>query len=469
MIAKITPFLAFLLCCSTLSLQATHNRGGEIEYRQIGPKELEASVITYTKVSSQPADRDSIVICWGDGICELIPRVNGPDLNGDGYPDGEIIAPDVKMSIYTDTHQYEDFGYYVLSMTDPNRNGGILNINFPNSDQVKFHVESGAFLMEEDPMNNHSPVLLEPQVGVGIVGQPFIHVPNAFDIDDDSVAYALAIPLQDRGVQVPNYFWPSQFGSGPGNQLSIDPETGVLIWDRPQRPGEYSIAIVIRSYRNGEVVDIVLRDMQILIEEAAHLLPAINLTETEEGIIDVAVGDTVRVEAAAGSPMGQMLELTASCGLLEGDFYASTATFTAANILDEVLGTFTWIVRDEHLRRQPYQVAFRARDEFGETGAVNFKILRYRVFGVVPVEGPVPPRAELEVFPNPTSGRVQVILQEASLPAPYRLYHANGQLAASGQFRKGQEALDFSALPAGMYLLCVGDVARQEAAKIIYR
>ena len=53
MIAKITPFLAFLLCCSTLSLQATHNRGGEIEYRQIGPKELEASVITYTKVSSQ--------------------------------------------------------------------------------------------------------------------------------------------------------------------------------------------------------------------------------------------------------------------------------------------------------------------------------------------------------------------------------------------------------------------------------
>ena len=56
MIAKITPFLAFLLCCSTLSLQATHNRGGEIEYRQIGPKELEASVITYTKVSSQPAD-----------------------------------------------------------------------------------------------------------------------------------------------------------------------------------------------------------------------------------------------------------------------------------------------------------------------------------------------------------------------------------------------------------------------------
>lgn len=110
MTTRLTPFFAFLFCCSALSLQATHNRSGEIEYRQVGPKELEASVITYTNANTGPADRDTVTICWGDGACERIARVNGPDINGNGVPDGEIVAPNVKMNIYTYTHQYEDFG-----------------------------------------------------------------------------------------------------------------------------------------------------------------------------------------------------------------------------------------------------------------------------------------------------------------------------------------------------------------------
>ncbi|MCB9286804.1 MAG: T9SS type A sorting domain-containing protein [Lewinellaceae bacterium] len=469
MITRITPFLSLFLFCFSLSLHATHNRSGEIEYRQVGPKELEASVITYTRASSLPADRDTVTICWGDGICERIARVNGPDLNGNGVPDGEIIAPNVKMNIYTYTHQYEEGGAYVLTMTDPNRNGGILNINFPNSDQVKFHIESSVILSENDPMNNHSPVLQEPPVGIGIVGEPFIHVPNAFDIDDDSVAYALAVPLQERGVEVPNYVWPDMVGAGPDNQLSIDPETGVLVWDAPQRAGEYNIAMEIRSYRNGELVDVVFRDMQILIDDAEHLLPTITLTETEEGIIDVAVGDTVRVDVTASSPLGQMVELTASCGLLEDSFFASPASFTATNINDDAEGAFTWIVRDEHIRRQPYLVAFRARDEFEETGAVNFEILRFRVSGVVPVKEPPLHRERVETYPNPASGAVQVSLHNIPLPVVYQLYHANGQLAAAGVFRKEQETLDLSGLPQGMYILRVGHATEEAGVKIIRR
>ena len=465
-----TLSFAFLFFLSAFQLQATHNRSGEIQYRQIGPKELEASVITYSRADANPADQDTITICWGDNLCEQIARVNGPDLDGNGVPNGEIIAPNVKMNIYTYTHQYEELGYYILSMTDPNRNSGILNINFPNSDQVKFHIESVVFLSEEDWMNNHSPVLLEPPVGFGIVGQPYIHVPNAFDIDDDSVAYALAVPLQGLDVEVPNYVLPNQVMAGPDNQLRIDPETGVMVWDAPQIPGQYNVAIVIRSYRSGEIVDIVLRDLQIIVADGEQLLPNINLTETEEGIIDVAVGDTVRVEVTAASPLGQTIELTASSGLLEEDFYLSTAAFTAATIIDEeVLGTFSWVVRNEHIRQQPYQIAFRARDEFEETGAVNFKILRYRVSALVPVEEPAPWREAVEVFPNPTSGWVQLALHADALPAPYQLYHASGQKAASGLIRNKRQQLDLSGLPPGAYFLRVGDAGRLGTVKIIHR
>ena len=64
-----------LLFCSDLA--ATHNRAGEITYSQIGPLTIRATVTTYTKASSQGADRDSVLLAWGDGQSDIVFRVNG--------------------------------------------------------------------------------------------------------------------------------------------------------------------------------------------------------------------------------------------------------------------------------------------------------------------------------------------------------------------------------------------------------
>ena len=59
-------------------------------------------------------------------------------------------------------------------------------------------------------------------------------------------------------------------------------------------------------------------------------------------------------------------------------FFFSALQLQAANIIDEeVLGTFTWIVRDEHIQRQPYQMAFRVRDEFGENAFPKALFISY--------------------------------------------------------------------------------------------
>ena len=114
--------IIFLLIIVSSGLYATHNRAGEISFVQKGPLTFEATITLYTKTSSVAADRDSVEIFWGDGSSQFLRRSNGW-----GYPQPN----DVKISYYVGTHTYPARGTYTMSMLDPNRIAGILNVNFP--------------------------------------------------------------------------------------------------------------------------------------------------------------------------------------------------------------------------------------------------------------------------------------------------------------------------------------------------
>ena len=170
---KILPILSlslFFVLLQVSPLHATHNRAGEISVRPIGPCTswtIEATITTYTKASSAAADRDTLEICWGDGTCEKVGRVNGG-----GF--GEILPNDTKKNLYIAIHQYQGPANYHISMTDPNRNGGILNVNFPNSETVMFHLQTNySFPNCQFDGPNNTPTLEQPPIDIGCVGQPF--------------------------------------------------------------------------------------------------------------------------------------------------------------------------------------------------------------------------------------------------------------------------------------------------------
>ena len=148
---------------------ATHNRAGEIIYQQIDQLTIEATIITYTQTSSVQADRDSLIICWGDGTCETLLRSN------DG---GNPIENDFKVNTYVGKHTYPGLDQYTLSMSNPNRNGGILNVNSPNSVEVQFHIQTTFTLRNLSEGSNQSPSLLIAPIDVGFVRQPFMHTPQ---------------------------------------------------------------------------------------------------------------------------------------------------------------------------------------------------------------------------------------------------------------------------------------------------
>ena len=360
--------ILFLCLLTSGLLMATHNRAGEITFEQIDQTTIRATITTFTKASSLPADRDSLEICWGDGNCSFLVRANGT---------GEILPQDYKISRYVGQHTYNQMGTYQISMTDPARNSGILNVNSPDSDLVPFHLQSTVSLlaMSNIEKGNRSPQILEPPIDVGFVRQTFMHTPNAIDLDGDSVAYRLVSPLMSNGEPVPNYLQVDEIGAGEDNTYSFDETTGLFVWNSPQLVGQYNIAIQINSYRNGELMDMVLRDMQILIQPDGNLPPVIEGLIAEDEEITVAVGETVELAFTAtdnedgavdGSPditiTGEVLELGASVNIYR--------TFGANN------GEFSWTVGPDAVRTTPYQIAVKAVDR---NGLSTFRVIKIKV------------------------------------------------------------------------------------------
>jgi len=404
---KVYLFLRVFFCSALLlgwtqQAWATHNRAGEISIEQVGDCNesltVKATIVTYTKASSRPADRDTLTICWGDGVCERVARANGPG----SPPQGVVLENDTKFNIYVAFHTFPARGTYIISMTDPNRNGGIINVNFPNSDQIKFHIQTTyTFPNPQFQGCNNTPVLLQPPIDIGCVGQVFTHNPNAFDPEGDSLSYHFIVPLQDAGLEVPNYQFPNQINPGPDNNLTINEVTGDIRWDAPQKAGEYNLAMIIVEYRNGIPLDTIIRDMQILIEECDNRPPEI---ETPFDEICVIAGDTVSFDVIGTAPLveaNQRVRLTALGGPFEQAI--SPATFEPDDnrfLPQPVTKTFQWATTCEHIQEQYYQVVFKATDDFLDDtfGLATLKTVRIKVVGPPPED----------VRTQPESGQVTV-------------------------------------------------------------
>lgn len=454
--------LLFWALLNVAALHATHNAGGEILYRKTGPLTVEAWIITYTNAFSVAADRDTLTICWGDGACEVLARSNG---NGEG----EMINAHFKKNIYLGSHTYAQAGQFTISMTDPNRNANILNVNAPNSDFVPFHIESDISFLPGAGASFYSPELMEIPLDDGVVGQVYEHVPGTFDADGDSLAFELAIPLQGPGEIVPNYVFPYDIAPGSNNNLSIDPLTGKIVWNAPQIAGHYTIAIRIKAYRDGQLVETVLRDMLIHIDsdDNFNAPPVASFSVPEGQIVDVYVGSTVEVDIAASDPnAGQLLEMSSSSGLYH---LPDAAEFEITNPGN---ARFTWVVSPQHLREQPYQVVFKVKDDGssfagGATpdsddgeGLATFKVATFRVLQTVS-QRPDPLQAvSLRVYPNPMT-ETGVLEWPQPSPDNCRLQVSDTQgavlLEESVSAGTTRHPLRWNTLPTGTYTVQVRD------------
>ncbi|MDX2134477.1 MAG: gliding motility-associated C-terminal domain-containing protein [Saprospiraceae bacterium] len=370
--------LAGLLLLPIL-LRATHNRAGEIHIRQIGPLTIEATIITWTKASSVNADRDSLTINWGDGTFQSVVRSNG---GGEGV----VLPNDIKFNTYVAIHTYAGPSRYTISMTDPNRNGGIVNVNPPSSDNVPFHIAT-TYLFQDPQFggNNTTPYLIQPPIDVACMGKPFKHNPNAYDPDGDSLSYQFIVPLQSPNTPVPNYSFPNQINPGPDNGLKLDTRNGDILWETPQAPGEYNLAFIIVSWRNGRPIDTTIRDMQILVEQCENNPPDV----VSEDQYCVIAGEKLVFQVTATDPDStDRVRLTALGGPFNTPVSPATFDAPATSVFPPVTGTFEWQTACEHISRQPYSVVFKAVDTVSRSvpQLADLKTVSIKVVGPPPLD-----------------------------------------------------------------------------------
>lgn len=336
--------LTITLICFTFAAFATHQRAGEITYKAISDLKYEFTIVTYTYTPS-PADRPELQIYWGDGTAQLVPRTQ--KIN---YPNN------ISRNVYSGAvHTFPGQGTYVVSVEDPNRNYGVLNI--PNSVNVPFFIRTELVINPFLGPNN-SVELLAPPIDNGCVNTLYLHNPAAFDVDGDSLSYKLVDCRGAFGLPIPGYKLPNEVDTTVQTSFEMDAVTGTITWDSPILQGEYNIAFIIEEWRSGVRIGYVTRDMQITIIACDNEAPVIeNLQDT-----CVMAGDTLMFMVTATDPDEDQVVIRALGGPFEVE--ENPAEFPAVVGEGSVSSTFTWNTICSHIQSQPYQVVFTAKDTF---------------------------------------------------------------------------------------------------------
>jgi gliding motility-associated-like protein len=357
-------FLLVTVICLPFSSFATHQRAAEIFFRHLSGLTYEVTLISYTFTPS-PANayRDFLTIDWDDGSTSQIPRVEETNLPNE-----------ITYNRYIGQHTFTGPGDFIISCEDPNRNGGILNI--PNSINVPLYIYSELLISPFLGGYDNSPILLIPPVDNGCVDQPFYHNPGAYDPDGDSLSYRLVPCRGDQGQVIPGYTLPPAT-----HTIRLDSITGDFFWDSPPQQGEYNIAILVEEWRNGVKIGSVLRDMQIIITACNNQPPVIRpLRDT-----CVEAGTTLTFPVRAYDPDSTALTLTGiGQPFILTDHPASVYPNPATGS-GHVTTIFTWPTICGHVKKQPYQVFFRAEDNGTPVHLVDITSMQIKVVGPAPL------------------------------------------------------------------------------------
>ena len=353
---RIILMLLIAFACAQTAF-ATHQRAGEISYTYVSGLTYNFTITTYTYTPS-PADRPEIEVFWGDGTSSIIPRFSKTNLDNN-----------ISKNIYYTQHTFSAVGTFHVTFEDPNRNAGIVNI--PSSVEIPFFIET-ILIISPFMEGNSSPQLMNPPLDNACTTVPFYHNPGAIDPEGDSLSYSLIECRGYNGEEIPGYTMPYA-----SNYIAIDPITGDLTWDSPVMAGEYNIAILIEEWRNGVLIGSMVRDMQITVAPCNNEPPVVNVNDT-----CVIAGNRIDLLVHVEDSTSTHVRLSATGEPL----ILSESPAQFSEIYDEVpyATHFIWNTQCGHVRPNPYEVIFKAKDNGPQVELVSFKTLRIRIIAPAP-------------------------------------------------------------------------------------
>ncbi len=352
---------SFIIITSLPSF-ATHNRAGEIVYKQLSAYTFEITVLTYTSTLPGVADRPFLDVHFGDGSIQRVERIS------------EVFFPNnYKRNTYISKHTYPGPGIYRILVEDPNRNFGVNNI--PNSVYTVFSV-STTLMVSGNIGENSTPLLLNPPIDKAALTHLFIHNPAAFDPDGDSLSYKLTPCTSEDGQPIAGYTYPPA-----SNTFYMDSFSGDLIWDSPVDTGSYNVAIQISEWRNDIRIGSITRDMQIDVFETDNNPPEI------DSIPDFCIiaGDSLDFTFSSIDVDNDSIKLIA----MGGPFVVAQTPASSLQTLTCQPGIcqsrFRWKTSCSNIMASPYRIVIKAEDNNPDISLVDMKTFTVKVMGPAPM------------------------------------------------------------------------------------
>ena len=365
MLHRLVYICIFLL---PLNLWASHNRGGEITYIHLGGLTYEITITTCTDPGiggNQNPDREELKIDFDLGtsyaVSDTFQRTS------------QVLAGQFKKNKYTGTHTFSSPGTHTITVEDPNRNAGIININ--SSDQIVFALKTviniSAFL------GPNSSIQFDecPCPEIACVNKPYTYNPMGYDPDGDSLSYELVSPLGQGAIPLANtvYTIPNLTPQNSSSAFGIDPSSGTVFWNNPMMQGEYNFTIKIKEWRNGFEVGYVIRDIQLSVSaQCPNNPPAI--TPVPDKCVNV--NDTLNFIIYGNDPNQDFLEISESG--LPFNLPISPATFSFTNGNGYANAIVNWKTQCSHIQLAPYLINIQLTDD-GTPSLSDFESFNIKV------------------------------------------------------------------------------------------
>jgi hypothetical protein len=426
----------------------SHLRCGYITARpeSCSLRDYRITITVYTNTGSEVQFGEDGVLNFGDGTTMLVPRVTAtprPDL-----------GPDIGMAQFTVRHVYPNLGTFLISYTEPSRNGGVLNMN--DSFFTTFYLETSIQISTEYGCTK-SPEFLSPSVLQAAAGTEFTYSMGVSSSEDNLITYELATPFRDRGLPVIGYIKPAN--------LAINYLTGLLTWDtrfpgstsQPQ-PGEYNFAIqanqLVKTGDTYTKIGFIRIDFQVIVNGDVDepVIIQDNQTLDEYSRLLVPEGEEKKIKVFVESTETPTLQTFSE---LVGNESYSFETYDSTH--DEStfkVGVLTINPNAALVRENPYLITVRSTS--GGLGSdINYLIYTEEILELPVITPPVITAAEkevdeIEVYPNPASEQITIRLNQSGM-ANLKVFTAQGQPVRTKSF-ESETTVTLSDFPPGMYI-----------------
>ncbi|MCT4582713.1 MAG: gliding motility-associated C-terminal domain-containing protein [Flavobacteriales bacterium] len=285
------------------------------------------------------------------------------------------------------------------------RNGSIVNL-IP-SESMAFH----AFI-PSPLLPNTSPVFTDDPVPFLCAGDTTTILNTAYDPDGDLLVFSFVTPYNgfansnnpaplppqpNLGWNIPNVTYAGGYNMaspfGVGGYSYINGSTGLTSY-YPPVTGDYVVAVEIKEYRNGNLIGVTRRDLQLLVLNCSangtpSLSPSLGSTSTQYTVTE---GETLCFDFGYDDPEGDSVTLEVNGQIFDPNSVNPPATVNSpVSGLDTVSTSFCWTTVCGQAQNLPYQFQVSATDN-GCPPKANNNVFQITVNPVAPPDtiiGPV--------------------------------------------------------------------------------